>query len=113
VFVTEIKEAKCLRARHKSNMAASLEEVKKGLLNFAVTELSKPATNHVYNFMKYEMGASRLHILASLRAVKDSLENVEENARPHKRSRNYETLTTCKDADFKIHFRMSRSTIQV
>ena len=95
-------------------MAAGVEDVKKGLLNFAVTELSKPAINHVYNFMKYEMGASRLHILASLLAVKDSLENLEENAaRPHKRSLNYETLTTCKDADFKMHFRMSRSTIQV
>jgi len=95
-------------------MAVCVEDVKKGLLNFAVTELSKPATNHVYNFMKYEMGASRLHILASLFAVKDSLENVEENAaRQHRRSLNYETLTTCKDADFKMHFRMSRSTIQV
>jgi hypothetical protein len=95
-------------------MAAGLEDVKKGLLNFAVTELSKPATNHVYNFMKYEMGTSRLHIVASLLAVKDSLENVEENApHPHKRSLNYETLITCKDADFKMHFRMSRNTIQV
>jgi hypothetical protein len=91
-------------------MAADVEDVKKGLLHFAVTELSKPAMNHVYNFMKYEMGASRLHILASLRAVNDSLENA---ARPRKRSLNYETLTTCKDADFKMHFRMSRSTIQV
>lgn len=95
-------------------MAAGLEDVKKGLLNFAVTELSKPATNHVYNFMKYEMGASRLHILASLLAANDSPENIEENAaRSHKRSLNYETFTTCKDADFKMHFRMSRSTIQV
>jgi hypothetical protein len=94
-------------------MAAGLQDVKKGLLNFAVAELSKPATNHVYNFMKYEMGASRLHILASLLAVKDSLENEENAVRPHKSSLNYETLTTCKDADFKLHFRMSRSTIQV
>jgi len=91
-------------------MAAGVEDVKKGLLNFAVTELSKPATNHVYNFIKYEVGASRLHILASLLAVNDSQENA---ARRHKRSLNYETLTTCKDADFKTHFRMSRSTIQV
>jgi hypothetical protein len=94
-------------------MAADLEDVQKGLLNFAVTELSKPATNHVYNFMKYEMGESRLHILASLLAVKNSLENEDNAARPHKRSLNYETLTTCKDEDFKMHFRMSRSTIQV
>jgi hypothetical protein len=95
-------------------MDAETEDVKKGLLNFIVTELSKPATNHVYNFMKYEMGASRLHILASLLAAKDSPEHFEENAaRSDKRSLNYETLTTCKDADFKMHFRMSRSTIQV
>jgi hypothetical protein len=96
-------------------MAACREDVKKALLNFAVTELSKPATNHVYNFMKHEMGASRHHILASFLAAKDSTENnIQENAaRRQNPNLNYEALITCRDADFKMHFRMDRSTIQV
>jgi hypothetical protein len=103
------------RVRHGSNMAGDVEGVKEALLNFAVTELSKPATNHVYSFMKYEMGASRHHILASFLAANDSTENtIEENAaRRQNPCLNNATLTTCRDTDFRMHFRMNRSTIQV
>jgi hypothetical protein len=96
-------------------MAVGVGGVKEALLNFALTELSKSATNHVYTFMKSEMGSSRHHILTSLLAAKDSAENnLEETAaRLQKPGTNYETLVTCRDVDFRKYFRMNRSTIQV
>jgi hypothetical protein len=96
-------------------MATCVDEVKEALLNFALTELSTSATNHVYTFMKSEMGSSRHHILTSLLAAKDSTENNFEDTAVRRQNpgANYETLVTCSDADFKKYFRMSRSTIQV
>jgi hypothetical protein len=96
-------------------MAVDSQVVKEALLNFALTELSESPTNHVYTFIKSEMGAHRHHILTSLLAASESTENkLEENtARQQKPGANYETLVTCRDADFKTYFRMNRNTIQV
>jgi hypothetical protein len=96
-------------------MAADVEGVKQALLNFAFTELSESRTNHVYNFIKSEIGSPRHHILTSLLAASDGTENnVEENtAWSENPGANYETLITCRDSEFKTHFRMNRNTIQV
>jgi hypothetical protein len=96
-------------------MAVGREDVKEALLNFALTELSESSINHVYNYIKSEIGSPRHHILTSLLAARDSTENnLEENtARSQNPDANYETFVTCRDSDFKTYFRMNRSTIQV
>jgi len=96
-------------------MAVGVEGIREAVLNFALTELSTSTTNHIYTYMKSGIGSSRHHILTSLLAAKDSTENSLEEvvARRQKPGAIYETLVTCRDADFKMHFRMTRSTIQV
>jgi hypothetical protein len=96
-------------------MADEKNVVKEALLNFAMSELSESPTNHVYTFIKSELGSHRHHILTSLLAARDSTENkFEENsAQRNKPGANYETLVTCRDSDFKTYFRMNRNTIQV
>jgi hypothetical protein len=96
-------------------MAVGRDCVKEALLNFALTELSESPINHIYAFIKSEMGSPRHDILTSLLAARDSIENkFEENtALQQKPGANYETLVTCRDSDFRTYFRMNRNTIQV
>ena len=98
------------------NMATVESGVKEAILNFAMTELSKPVTNHVYNFVKSELGASRHHVMTALLLAKETSEinhTIQVEQKPSQKIMNYESITSCSESDFISYFRMNRKTIHV
>nr|CAD7257655.1 unnamed protein product [Timema shepardi] len=106
--------------------ADTLKSVKNPLINFAITELSKPASNHIYHLMKSEMGSLRHSVLVSLLSASleecpptknhdQSSENIVEDqthANVFKKGEiTYESILNGQDSLFKHHFRLDRRTV--